>query len=407
MRSFTNGHIKMATTALRANRGRSFLTMLGVIIGVASVITVVGIGEGVKHQVNGQINRLGKDVITIRAKNVNASDNQGLGLLSNLTITTPLPEGDYGTVAATPGVSEAVPFAIAGGQAAGDQAPSGEVVIGTTDQMPDILKQDMAYGVFFSSDEADSNVAVLGERAAIRLFNENVPLGRTVSFRGQQFIVRGVLDTFEATPFSGQVDFNDAVFIPYKVAQDMTSHTAALYEVLAKPNEPKQTDQTVTAVRSRLLKSHGGQEDFSVLKSSQSLAATNAILDLLTRLITGIAAISLLVGGVGIMNVMLVSVTERMREVGIRKAVGATNRQILVQFLIEAAVLSFVGGVIGIIVAGLGNLVIRILSNLQPQFNWRVILLATGVSVAVGILFGSVPAIKAARKEPIEAFRNE
>jgi len=407
MKSLAQGHVKMALTALRANRSRSFLTMLGVIIGVASVITVVGIGEGVKHQVNSQINKLGKDVIAVRAHNVSASEGQGIGVLSDFTVTTPLPESDYATVAGSRGVNVAVPFAIAGGQVKGDQTPTGEVVIGTTDQMPDLLKQDMAFGVFFSSDESDAHVAVLGERAAIRLFNENVPLGRTLNFRGQDFIVRGVFDTFEATPFSGQVDFNDAIFIPYGVAQDITSHTAALYEVLTKPNDPKATDQTVASIRARLLKSHGGQEDFSVLKSDQSLAATNAILDLLTKLIGGIAAVSLLVGGVGIMNVMLVSVTERMREVGIRKAVGATNRQIFVQFLVEAAVLSFVGAIIGIVVAGFGNLIIRILTNLQPVITWQIVLLATGVSMVVGVIFGLIPAVKAARKAPIEAFRNE
>lgn len=406
MKSPTSGHVKMAVTALRANRARSLLTMLGVIIGVASVISVVAIGQGVKNQINGQVNKFGKDLITIRAARVGAAGT-GLSTLSALSVRNPLPEHDYATVANTPKVGVTVPLAILDGEIRGDQTTSGTAVIGTTSDLPTILNHNTAYGIFFSSDESDAHVAVLGQQAAERIFSENVPLGRSFTFRGQQFVVRGVLDSFDATPLSGEADFNDAVFIPYDVAQEVTGHNAPLYEVLAKPDDSKQVDAAVANIRKRLLASHGGQEDFSVQKAAQSQAASNAILDLLTKLITGVAGISLLVGGVGIMNVMLVSVTERMHEIGIRKAVGATNRQILSQFMIEAAVLSMVGVIIGVIVAFVIDLVLRILTDMQPAISWQIVLLSAGVSLAVGILFGTVPALKAARKQPIDALRNE
>ena len=406
MKSFTNGHIKMAVTALRANRGRSFLTMLGVIIGVTSVISVVAIGQGVKNQVNGQIKTFGKDLITVRASTVN-SQNSGLGALSSLSILTPLSQRDYGTVAATRKVGMTVPVAVLDGKVQGDRVLTDGVVIGTSENFATILNHSMTYGIFFTDDDANSNFAVLGQQAARQIFNENVPIGRSFSFRGQQFIVRGVLDGFETTPLSGQADFNNAVFIPFNVAQDLTNHSAPIYEVLVKPTDAKDVDIAAANIQKHLLTAHGGQQDFVVQRAAESQTASNAILDLLTKLIAGLAAISLLVGGIGIMNVMLVSVTERMHEVGIRKAVGATNRQILLQFMIEATVLSLVGAVFGIITAFVVDLLLRILTDLQPAISWQIVLLAAGVSVVVGIVFGLVPAVKAARKQPIDALRNE
>jgi len=407
MSVFTHGHIKMAVTAVRANRWRSFLTMLGVIIGVASVITVVAISQGVKQQVSGQVNKLGKDLITVRASQVSSSGASGIDLLSSFTVLGSLPAKDYGTVATTKGVKTAVPLSIISGQIRGDNTLDNPIVIGTTSDLSGLLNQDIAYGVFFSADEDNGNIAVLGSHAAERIFNENVPLGRSFSYRGQKFIVRGIFDDFQAAPLSGEADFNDAVFIPYATSQELSGNSASLYEVLAKPTEPKRADQVAHSIEGRLLANHGGAHDFSVGLATQTQAAANTILDLLTRLIAGVAAISLLVGGIGIMNVMLVSVTERMHEVGIRKAVGATNRQILNQFIVEATVLTITGGIIGIIVAVLIDLLLRIFSDLQPAITWQIVVLAFIVSVAVGVIFGSAPAIKAARKQPIDALRNE
>ncbi|HET9174284.1 MAG TPA: ABC transporter permease [Candidatus Saccharimonadales bacterium] len=407
MKSYTKGYIKMAITAVRANRWRSFLTMLGVIIGVASVIVVVSISVGVKHQVSGQINKLGKDVITVRSVPVDSgTSSSSLSSFTSLTVLSPLPADDYGTVAGARGVAEAVPLSIIDGTSKGDMTANIPVV-GTSDNLASILNQTVAYGVFFGTDDSQNNVAVLGPAAAQRLFNESVPLGRSFTFRGQQFVVRGVFDSFATTPLSGEIDFNNAIFIPYDVAQNLANKNAPLYEILAKPSNSHQVNQTVAAINSRLLKSHGGTHDFSVLKSSQSLSVSNNILDLLTKLIAGVAAVSLLVGGVGIMNVMLVSVTERMHEVGIRKALGATNRQILGQFMVEATVLSLIGGLLGIVASVIIDILIILTTNLHPVLTWPAVVLASGVSIVIGILFGSVPALKAARKEPIDALRSE
>jgi ABC-type antimicrobial peptide transport system permease subunit len=410
MKSVTQGNIKAAIISVRGTKWRSFFTMLGVIIGIVSVVSIVSIGEGVKHQINQQINQLGRDLITVRPGQLTGNANQagGLNLLSGLSIHGALSRQDVHTVQSTPGVKVAVPLSIVSGSPKGEKGTDKHSLsIGATSDLPTVLNQQLAYGSFYDFNNGGQNIAVIGQNAAKRLFNEDVPLGRSFELRGQQFVVRGIFKQFDAAPLSVDANFNDAIFIPDTTAQLITSDSAPIYEVLVRPDNPDQTNQVADTIDHNLLKTHDGQNDFSVLKQQESLAATNKILNLLTRLIGGVAAISLLVGGIGIMNIMLVSVTERMHEVGIRKAIGATNQQILDQFVIEATVLSVVGGLIGVVVSFVIDIALRIFTDLQPVISWWVVLLAVGVSVAVGILFGAVPALKAARKDPIEALRNE
>ena len=410
MKTFTKGNLKAGIASVRSAKLRSFWTMLGVIIGVASVITVVAIGEGIKQQISGQIHHLGNDLITIRPAQLHGStgvSNNGVNLLSGLNISGSLTQKDITTVSQTAGVNAYAPLTITTGTVTRDRVVYDKgFVIGTTPDLATILNQSIQFGVFLTENDMGVNAAVLGQKAANQLFDENVPLGRTFMFHGKEFVVRGIFDQFDTTPLSEQADFNNAIFIPNDVAESLSKNTAPTYEILAQA-EDGQTNKVATAINASLVKSHGGQSNFSVLKGNENLAGTNSILELLTRLIAGVAAISLLVGGIGIMNVMLVSVAERLHEIGIRKAIGATNRQILSQFMIESAVLSLSGGIIGIILSFVIDLVLRLTTDLKPAISWQVVLVATGVSLLVGIVFGSVPALKAARKDPIDALRSE
>jgi len=385
--------------------------MLGVIIGVTSVITVVSIGEGVKQQIGGQIHHLGQNLITVRPAQLHTntgSNSSNADIISGLNVSGPLSIKDIDIVSSTQGVAASAPLTISGDTVRGDNGNySGGFVIGTSSSLPSLLNQSMAYGTFFGNNDNGINVAVLGEHASEALFNEDVPLGRSFTFHGQQFIVRGIFNQFTTTPLSQQADFNNAIFIPNDVAESLSNNTAPTYEILARPAATQNTKAMVAKIKKSLDNAHGGQSGLSVLSGNQDLTASDGILELLTRLIAGVAAISLLVGGIGIMNVMLVSVAERMHEIGIRKAVGATNRQIMSQFMIESSVLSLSGGVIGIALAFLIDVVLRVFTNLQPDISWQVVLLASGVSLLVGIVFGTVPAIKAARKDAIEALRSE
>ncbi len=224
---------------------------------------------------------------------------------------------------------------------------------------------------------------------------------------GQDFVVRGVYDQFVNPPISLDADFNNVVFIPYSTAASLTKNHASIYQILALPTDTHKISSLQSAIDANLTNAHGGQQDFSVQKQSADADTTNSVLGLLTGLIAGIASISLLVGGIGIMDVMLVSVTERMHEIGIRKAIGATDRQILAQFLTEATVLSIGGGIIGIALSFVIDFILHIFTNLQPDITWQIVVIAAAVSLVVGIVFGTIPAAKAARKDPIDALRND
>ena len=402
--------IRGAIQSLRRNKARSIVTMLGVVIGVAAVTIAVGIGDGIKAQVDAQTKRLGSDLITIRPGQLLSSGPAQLhaGPFAGVTLGGALTPNDISVTQKTPGVAKAVPLSVVNTDVVnGDTTPASALVIGTDSGLPGMVRQQLAYGVFFGDGDTSADKVVLGSQAADRLFSESVPLGQTLTILGHPFVVVGIMHEFQTAPLSLDVNFNDAVFIPYASARQITNNNSPLYEILARPANMQQTDAVADKLRGALIVAHGGQTDFTVLKQTQTIAVAGNILTMLTALISGIAAIALIVGGVGIMNVMLVSVTERMHEIGIRKAIGATSRQILGQFITEAAVLSMAGGLIGIVLAGLVETAVALLTDLKPAVAWQAAAIAFLVSVGVGIIFGSIPAAKAARKQPIEALRSE
>jgi ABC-type antimicrobial peptide transport system permease subunit len=385
--------------------------MLGVIIGIVSVVMVVGIGEGIKKEVAKQISQFGDDLITIRPGDL--SQNNGTlvsstDLLFGLNSLSGLTEKDLQVVEKSDHIRLAAPLSVVSGQVKHDnQTLPNSLVLATDADLPNALNQSLRYGDFFPSDDSEGRFAVIGQNVAQSLFGVPVPLGRSFIFRGEMFIVRGIFAEFKSTPLSPISNFNNAIFIPYSVAQKLSGERLQMYSILAKPDRPDMTEAAITGVKRELLKQHGGQNDFSVLDQAQAVAASRDVLNLVTTLIAAVAAISLIVGGVGIMNIMLASVTERMHEIGVRKAIGATNRQILNQFVLEAAVLSLFGGVIGVLVSLVGVYGLRLYTDLQPVVSWQAIGIATLTSLAIGIVFGAAPAIKAARKDPIEALRHE
>jgi putative ABC transport system permease protein len=402
------GNFKIAMDSIKHAKWRSFFTMLGIIIGVVSVVTVVSIGEGVKQQVQGEIDRLGPDLITVRPGKVLERDKSGhiadVPLLNTL-VNTPLTEMDLKVATETKNVKTAVPISyLSGTPKAGQRDMPHSIVFGTTSGLPDALKQPVEFGAFFDKD-ANRNVAVIGKRVAEELFQETVPIGSSMQIRGQSFVVVGVFEEFSKVSFSPDMDYNTAIFIPTAAAKKLNNNQLSVQQILLRPKNTSQTDSVVNDLQVRLLNAHSGQNDFTILKQEDNLAISNSVLNLLTSLITAVAAVSLVVGGIGIMNVMIVSVTERTHEIGIRKAVGATNQQILAQFMIESAVISFVGGVIGVISSILLNFMLRISTDLQPVVTLPIMGVAVLVALVVGIVFGVAPALNASRKDPIEALR--
>jgi putative ABC transport system permease protein len=401
------GNLHTALSSLRHNKWRSMLTMLGIVIGITSVVTVVSLGEGLKHELTGQIGRLGSDVVTVRPGKL-TGDGSNLNFLA-LFSTSTLSTDDVNKLSQLKSVKSVVPINfVTSTVKADDNELSNVFVGGTTPEITNILHQPVQYGSFFQSDEGDSHFAVIGSRVASQLFGEFNPVGQSLEVQGESYIVRGVM-----SPASGgflslpEADLNSSVLLSYKSTERINKGHTNILQIFAEASDPNNLDKTVADINQTLTKAHEGQRDFTVLKQQELLKVANGMLNVITGFISGIAAISLLVAGIGIMDIMLVSVSERTREIGVRKAVGATNKQILNQFLVEGLVMSTIGGLIGILVSLLIYFLLHVYTNLDTIISWPIVGLAVGVSIAVGVIFSVAPALKAARKDPIEALRGD
>lgn len=380
---------------------RSFLTMLGIIIGVMAVVLVVCVGQGIKQQISGQLGSYGKNVFLVQpGENGNGSALSALASTNGNLLT----EADLRTVQDATGVSVAVPLSTTNGSVTGDHTVSTPFIVATTGDFPKIINRSMASGGFFDPS-VDSKTVVLGEGVAQKLFNDNAPLGQALIWRGQRFIVSGVFNDFKAPPFSLEANFNNAVFVPYQTAEKVTDSNLGIYQILAKPNRETSSKDAIHSVEGALAAGHGGAHDVTVSSATSATTASNQTIHLLTVLVSVAAAIALVVGGVGIMNMMLLSVTERMHEIGLRKAIGATNRQIMRQFMAEAFVLSAIGAVLGVIFACATVGLLRLYTSIQAVLVWQAIVAAPLLAIATGLFFGTMPALKAARKDPIDALR--
>lgn len=403
-------NLRMAIKSIRSRKLRSFITLLGVIIGVVGVITSVSLAEGIKQQVAQETTKLGGDVLTVRP-GVQLDQSRD-GLVSGINFLAPnstssvLTEKDLASIRDTDGVRLSVPMnLISGLPSKNDTAYNDSVVIGTTPGLLSLLNQDVEFGKFLD-ESTTGNFAVIGSVVAEKLFAENAPIGQSFNLRGKEFVVQGVLERQRVASFSQGLDFNKAIFIPYTTAKEI-SGVSQSFEILAQVSHIEEIDKTADLLESNLAGNRGGQKDFTILKVNDTRAVTDSVVNLISSMIGIIAVIAMLVGGVGVMNVMLVSVTEREHEIGIRKAVGATDSQIAGQFMIEAVVLSTWGAVLGVFISALINLGFRILTNIQPAIVWEVMVFAALLAIIIGVIFGAAPAIKAARKNPIDALRSD
>jgi putative ABC transport system permease protein len=405
-----NGNLKLAFQSLKSTKLRSLFTMLGIIVGVVSVLLILSLGEGAKQDVRNQVNEYGSDLLLIRPGNAATGQTgvAGSNLFSTFGTNGTMNDTDVEAVVNAPDVQTVAPLATVTGIVSYEGKPyQGGGVIATTHMFPQLLNHKTEFGEFFRETDEGRKFAVIGKQVAETLFQENVPVGKALDFRGERYIVKGVLEDFDTSPFTPGANYNNAIFIPYTTGKTVAEGNTQIFQILAKPSSADKVDSAQSQVTENLKKAHGGQEDFSVLKQTETLELTDQTLDILTGLVAAIAAISLFVGGIGVMNVMIVSVTERTHEIGIRKAVGATNQQILQQFLAEAVILSAVGGLLGVVAAYAIVLYLRLFTEIGPVLPLQYAALAILVAVVVGGLFGVAPAVKAARQDPITALRRE
>ena len=410
--------LRMAANGLLGNRLRSALTMLGILIGVTAVILLVAVGNGASVQINNQIQSLGANVIYVYPSNARGTGgvSQGFGTGTSLT------QADVDAINSRqqdPDVVAAIPITQTGGQITYGSQNYFAPTTGTTTAFPQVRDYQLAEGSFFTDDDltARHRVVVIGQTVATNLFPSGTdPVGQTIKISRQSFRVIGV---FASKGSSGLGSQDNVVVAPITTvwAYLTGARGKAISQIVASASSASTVTQAETEITTVLLQQHqisdATQADFQLQSQQDILNQATSIATALTLVLGAIAGISLVVGGIGIMNIMLVTVTERTREIGIRKAIGARRRDILVQFLIEAMVLSGLGGALGIAV---GALLAREAPNIPaiasssfptPVVSPSSVALAFFVSVAIGLFFGIYPANRAARLHPIEALRYE
>jgi len=404
-------NIKIAFQSLFLNKLRSFLTMLGIIIGVGSVVAMLSIGVGAQQSVIQSVQNIGSNLIIITPGNPERENYMGAQMAfgtqqAELTIDDVRAIEREATL-----ITKVAPVIFNSSTTSYLNKNTQSTVFASTENGREIYNMKIGKGRFYSRSDVSNalNVAVIGQTVVKSLFGKTDPIGKIIKLDGKNFKVIGTLESKGTDTFGNDQD--DFVSVPVTTAQSKLYGLDSYNMILAQSVSEKDIDAATKEIKS-ILRRHrdirfGEKEDFSVQNQTQLIDVVTIITDIFTAVIAGIASISLLVGGIGIMNIMLVSVTERTREIGIRKAIGAKNRDILIQFLVESIVLSITGGIFGILFAVSVSAILSRFTALETSITVLPIIIALSFSTVIGLFFGIFPAMRAARLNPIDALRYE
>ena len=395
--------------ALSSNKIRSGLTMLGIVIGIASVIAMTAIGTGAQNSISASIQSIGSNLIIVSPgapRGVGQQVNQGRGSAKTLTLA------DVESLKNLDGVKAVSAEVSSRIQVTAKGTNTNTTVDGVTSAYPEVRNLEIDTGTFITdqNNQSGAKVAVIGPTVVTDLFagDSTSAMGQIIRIKGNQFKIVGITKAKGGTGFQNP---DDMVYIPLSTAQRYFSGDQYVTSISVSALDSGVTSQVQSDITTKILENHHitnpTSADFSTMNQADIIATASSVTGTFTMLLSAIAGISLLVGGIGIMNMMLTSVTERTREIGLRKAIGAKRRDVNIQFLVEAVMITFIGGVIGVLLGWGVSFAITQLGILQAQVSISSVLLAFGVSAFIGIVFGYYPAQRASKLNPIEALRYE
>lgn len=400
-------HLQLARASVKENRTRSFLTCLGIAIGIASIILILSLTGSISRLISNEIYDLGANLIVVRPS---TSKDQVTSIVEELTSansfqTSTLTYTDVNIIKDLDTVVAAAPIAVnTSTLMADDNTVASATVLGTTPDFFTIEPLTLKSGTYLTDKNKDNSI-VLGHAASLYLFNTSNSVGKTLDFHGAKFIVVGVLERIDESVNFDNVNFDEAIFMDLTALQKATG-PVQIQQINVKISNPSALAETSSQITSALLSGNAGDTNFTVAYGDDITHPASALLGIVSGALAAVAGIALIVGGIGVMNIMLVSVAERTHEIGIRKAVGASASNILMQFILEALILSILGGVLGVVLGYLCAFLISIVTPFTPYISWQILVITFCVTIAVGLIFGIYPALKAAHKNPIDSLKH-
>ena len=401
-------HYRLARAAIKENRTRSFLTCLGIAIGVASIILILSLMGSVSNLVKDQTKEIGADLIVVRPSSnkdnitniVEEFTSANSFQASNLVLK------DVEAIKKVEHVTAAAPIALSTNTVASEKNTFDSVpILGTNSDYVKIEPLALRYGSFLTDTE-DSKSVVLGHTLSLALFNTiNSTVGKNVTIMGEKFMVVGVLDEIDQSINFDNVDYDNALIINLN-SLDKTTGSTQIQQINVKAENTDSLATVSEDIRKALEEEKQGDKNFTVSYGDQITHPASNLFNIVSGILAIVAAISLVVGGIGVMNIMLVSVAERTHEIGVRKAVGASSKNILMQFLFEALILSILGGIFGLVLGYILAFLLSIVTPFAPFISWEILALTLCTTLVVGILFGIYPALKAASKNPIDSLKH-
>lgn len=400
-------HLRLACTSIKENRTRSFLTCLGIAIGIASIILILSLTGSVSNLIANEVSGIGSDLIVVRPSTTKDSVTTIVEELtsSNSFQKSNLSISDVDTIAKIENVTAVAPIAIAHSTISeGDNTIDSATVLGTAPDFINIEPLTFKFGSFIT-DKNKENAVVVGHMLSLLLFNTSNPVGRTLDFHGQKFMVIGVLEEIEDTINFDNVDFNNALIMDINMLNKLAG-SLQIQQLNVRVATTSDLAVAADNIKTALIESKSGDTNFSVAYGDSITHPASSLLNIISGMLAVVASISLVVGGIGVMNIMLVSVAERTHEIGIRKAVGASSGNILAQFILESLILSILGGFLGVVLGYILAFFASAIVPFTPYISWQIIVTTLCTTIAVGIIFGIYPALKAAHKNPIESLKH-